>query len=679
MSMIVKKMLESSYVTGQDLIKGCALTKRQIDYSLDKLNDWLEACEREPIQILTNQIEMSESTRKFLETSLFGWEKYHLSAKERILYIFLMIISAKEFLSINHFIDALDVSKSSIAKDLKELAKDLEISGSIQLLYSRKRGYYLQGEEGRIRSYLIRQIMLAASIGNNRLLDLFIEENKESERHEKLKQVMNDLLKKYELNFAANRLKEFMYSFIFLEKRLISYPDYIPRENDFSIGNTVEFQLANELIHYFKLPELCIEFLSVWLLGITEIDLNKVEKDNSIGINLVEDLLIRFEYLSGIYFENRELVKKQIHQHFRPAHYRLLFNIPIVNPLLERIKKEYEELFIIVKEAMKYYETQFMYFVPEDEIAFLVIHFASLIQKYQGDANKKIKVAVTCPNGIGSSMILYTQLKEIFPEFDFLSPTTHMDLKLLFSEVDIIFSTTRHNQLLPPGKTFFIVNPVMNLTEKSRLKKEVYSVLGKTTNRLLDLNQVMSIVQKHVDTKTSKNIEKNLNQVVFDCETDIKKNSTLKPFLHEIIQDDFIKLNVDASDRFEAVRIAAHPLFEAGVITEDYIEKMLISLEQGTEYMVISKHIAMPHGKIEDGSLKLGIGITTLSTPIEFGNKQNDPVKYIFTLSAIDKKSHLQALSSLVSLISCPNFHHILETATDGKEILNFIEKFEAN
>ncbi|WP_245741309.1 PTS sugar transporter subunit IIA [Propionispira arboris] len=47
--------------------------------------------------------------------------------------------------------------------------------------------------------------------------------------------------------------------------------------------------------------------------------------------------------------------------------------------------------------------------------------------------------------------------------------------------------------------------------------------------------------------------------------------------------------------------------------------------------MVLTKHVA----------LKSAIGIVTLKTPVAFGNKNNDPVKYRFCLSAKDSGARI--------------------------------------
>ena len=101
------------------------------------------------------------------------------------------------------------------------------------------------------------------------------------------------------------------------------------------------------------------------------------------------------------------------------------------------------------------------------------------------------------------------------------------------------------------------------------------------------------------------------------------------------------------------------------------------SLEQNGGYMVISKGVALPHANINCGAKKLAIGITVLEQPIVFGNEKNDPVKYIFCLSAVDKERHLQAMSTLLQLLSTPEFYHLMDHATSADELLDFIRDFE--
>lgn len=52
---------------------------------------------------------------------------------------------------------------------------------------------------------------------------------------------------------------------------------------------------------------------------------------------------------------------------------------------------------------------------------------------------------------------------------------------------------------------------------------------------------------------------------------------------------------------------------------------------------------------------KLGISVAKLKHPIKFGHDDNDPVKVIFCLAAIDSYSHLNIMKNLVTLINDDN------------------------
>ncbi len=69
-------------------------------------------------------------------------------------------------------------------------------------------------------------------------------------------------------------------------------------------------------------------------------------------------------------------------------------------------------------------------------------------------------------------------------------------------------------------------------------------------------------------------------------------------------------------------------------------------------YAVIAPGIVLLHARPEDGVLKPGLAMVTLSTPVNFGHTENDPVDLVFALAATDKTSHLQGLQELAQLLS---------------------------
>ena len=114
---------------------------------------------------------------------------------------------------------------------------------------------------------------------------------------------------------------------------------------------------------------------------------------------------------------------------------------------------------------------------------------------------------------------------------------------------------------------------------------------------------------------------------------------------------------------------------ETGKVKESYVDDIVKGVHEYGPYIVITKHVALPHARPESGALECAIGITTLDTPVEFGNKDNDPVSYLFCLSATDNNKHLQALADLSELLEDEAFYKMLDTAKNSHEVYDYLTK----
>lgn len=147
--------------------------------------------------------------------------------------------------------------------------------------------------------------------------------------------------------------------------------------------------------------------------------------------------------------------------------------------------------------------------------------------------------------------------------------------------------------------------------------------------------------------------------------------------LSSMIDQDAIQLNVEAKDWKEAIRKSAQPLLDKKKITEEYVRKIIsIALETGP-YIVVAKNIALPHAPSESGVLETAMSISVLKDSVKFGNKENDPVKYLFCLSAVDSESHLEALAELVELIDDEKFLCLLNNTVSRTVVLEYVKEKE--
>ncbi len=147
--------------------------------------------------------------------------------------------------------------------------------------------------------------------------------------------------------------------------------------------------------------------------------------------------------------------------------------------------------------------------------------------------------------------------------------------------------------------------------------------------------------------------------------------------LSDVMKEDFVQFDVEAEDFLDAVKKALQPFLTAEIVTESYVDSILQVYQTSGPYIVITKNIALPHAPIEAGALKLGIGFTRLKYPVISGNKANDPVLYLFPLSASDNQSHLRLLAELADLFSTPEFLQVIESVSNKKEFLNYIRQKE--
>lgn len=143
--------------------------------------------------------------------------------------------------------------------------------------------------------------------------------------------------------------------------------------------------------------------------------------------------------------------------------------------------------------------------------------------------------------------------------------------------------------------------------------------------------------------------------------------------LSEVLTKDKIVINPSVKNWREAIKAAGNLLLADEIVTSEYVEAMITSVEDKGPYIVIAPGIAIAHARPEDGVNDLGMSIAILEEPIKFGNKDNDPVKIVFSFSSPDNERHLQVFQELTSLLMRDNFVENISKAATPKEVLDYI------
>lgn len=680
---LLQMLSKKKYITLKEIELNSNITRRQATYRIEKINEILKLYKISPIIVgSAKEIKIDDKMRRKLGIILQEMEEsneYYMNKRERQIYMYLMLFMNHEYLSLNDFINFLKVSRSTVLLDFKELMQILE-ENNIKVRNNRKRGYFLVGSEMDIRRMMMKLVIYTLSEEqHSKIFDVFIEDF-HLDIFEYSRLVISELSKQHNIHFVEDRLVEFIYIFIFLKARIQSGKSADEEIKDLmdvdAISSMKEYDFSVELLKNYKntkhITQEDLNYISSWILGISFGDILEETKDCILISDMVGKIMTRFEYLSGVHYQDREEIFIQLYSHFRPAYYRLLFKLPIFNPLCDKVKEEYGELYQLMEETMKPFHVIFGEEIPSGEIAYLTMHFASI---YSGKNKLKIKrqkiALVACSNGIGSSAILYNELKEMFPELHFLPPVETAHIQDVDSTIDIIFSTSYVKYGVDIGIPVIRVTPVMSMAERYQVMRDVYMQLGSDSLKQPNIDVVMNIIGKYADIRQEDDLYNELIFYFSQNENDKEKEKTLH--LKEMIKPELIRLNIEATNWEEAVRLAYEPLVQHHYITQNYVEETVRSVKIVGPYIVITKHVALPHTKPECGALSIALGIGVLKSPVKFGNQDNDPVKYIFSLSAIDNQTHLTAMAELLELFNQKSFFEKLDIANNSREIMEYL------
>ncbi|MCH4287142.1 MULTISPECIES: BglG family transcription antiterminator [Bacillota] len=682
---LIRLLLKKSFLTTKEIEVETGASRRQITYRMEKLNHMLKEHAANTIRISTRGDIMMDQEIKHTLRLLLKQAKddkyYVMNKKERMIYLYLMLFLNLSDVSQSDLVNALKVSRSTALLDFKELQQELS-TYHIKVANNRTRGYYLVGSELSIRRYMMELVIyFLAEEHNTKVFDIFIDDF-HLDLFEYSRLVISELADKYDIRFVEDRLTEFIYIFCFLKVRMSSD---IPQDEQIlrlqeviDLSTMKEYQFTKELLSHFKQTQLISPidqyYISSWILGICVGNVEEDTQDCLVIAEIVEKIMFRFESLSGIHYKDSEDIFRKLYSHFRPAYYRLLFKIPIVNPLRERVKEEFPELFQLVKETMKPFNALFGEHIPDDEIAYLTIHFTAIYSKSRAMEVIPRKTAlIVCLNGIGSSAILYSELSDLFPEMQFLPPMETSKLLHADIKADIIFTTSELIDIDIPDVPIVKVSPVMNFMERYQVAREVYLLMGNAMSKQPDIDAIMDIIAHHADIKNGPLLQQELLRYFsnVDVKEDVQHSSLA---LTNMITESIIQLQVEANDWEDAIRKAGKPMIEHLYVKPAYIEEIIRIMHQEGPFVVITKHVALPHTKPSSGALRCGLGLTVLKEGITFGSQEHDPIKYIFTLSAVDNESHLTAMSQLLELFNEPSFFTMMDEAETPQEVIAYIK-----
>ena len=345
-------------------------------------------------------------------------------------------------------------------------------------------------------------------------------------------------------------------------------------------------------------------------------------------------------------------LKEGLLLHIDSAFIRVMNGEYIRNPLLSQIRKDYEELFTIVKTAVLEIAKDFV--VPDEEIAFLVMHFGAALERMR-QKSLRVRALLVCTSGIGSSKLLAVRIEKELPQIELLAHISWYEAsRISKDEYDLVISTVD----LPLSTDQYIkLSPLLTKDEVAKL-------------------------QAFIQTLTVKQPENRIS--VKEQQTSLSLLSNIGQYSQIIVQliDQFQVHEIGTDSRREnldlrtVVRGMCERLYEQNRIDsiEPIVERLLQREKMGSQ-VIANTGLALFHTRSETVNRPI-LALFRFDAPVSWKGLDNRKVRQIMLMlgpKELDKQT-LEVLSEFSALLLEPGLIERLEKDDEAS-----IKKFFSN
>jgi len=671
-------------LTFEDLSKEFHISERTLRNELMLINEYLAENHYPAVTTSRGQgmklLLPDQTTQKLLAQVGGHTDKDYYRPDERFLALLLEIADTTKITLLYEMERKLQVSKSTLDEDMRKLRQYLYQYG-ISVVSLTKQGIVLQGDERSIRSMLYEVMNSMTDIDQlmryerTDVASKFALDYLDPQVLQQLGHHYDELLKKSSVEgnqLYRNQIILFVATWVRRVKGGNTVNDSTKARTEIKEGPVRTFidAICEEFSLYPSLNE--IKYITFTVESFKPKDMNSSSDWVSAQLLAIQ-LIERVEKVTGIPFsQEEEDLYEGLYKHINGLLSRAKNELQVFNPLKDTIKETYAAIYNAVACFSRVIEDYTKKTLSEDEIGFLTVYFSTSASRMNQEEQYVYQAVVICNHGISTGKLLAANLKKHF-NIEIVAVLSSYELTFIDKlDVDLIFTTI---SIEYPRKPILLLNPILMESDKKELSAFLNNHKDKrrTISNKLDATKLMQDVLALIADSGGIITPEGYQHVEETFKKHHLKINTreIQPMLQDVLYDSNILLNQEEKSWKEVITKVALPLLNDKVIEERYINAMIRSVEEFGPYIVVGKHLALAHARPEDGVNKLGISVMTLKDPVDFGHPDNDPVKMVFCLAAVNSHSHIKIMKSLVELIDDTEKLSRLFVA---KDIKTFIE-----
>lgn len=640
---------EDKFSDSQSLANRLSISRRSLFYVIKKVNHELAAADLDQIQYIRN-------TGYFLTpdtiNSLSHWQSSGREAspidvqllktpknnQRQTIDTFLMI--SNYYPVISSLQELFQVSKNTILNDIRYVKANLPEGLT---MVNTSKGKLIEGSEIIKRGWVVSNLSTIQEVLSVPKLD---HQDKYVERQLKqFEQITGSTL----TGNAFNSLKKYLDWYVLrLQHRTYRLPEMSDPANityslsnmwatrflkELGIDNHAEIQYLSEIVNanqfsYInhdnpmmnKLRPIAKEVVHMWILN--------ANAHLAVNINkLIDNLTV----------------------HLVPTYYRCKYHIQYHNPMLHEITSNYQETFQLTKLSVSPLEKFMNRRLSDDEVSLISIYFGSALRTHNLSSSRGKAILVVCSSGIGTSHLLFSQLKNVYPSVNFMRPVNTLELENInWHQVAGIISTLPLNIDRPVKK--IQIRAVPSKADWHAINRFLIdtNMLTKKTTPRINIESLMDVISEYARIEQPHQLKKALVDYLLSAESVNINYPNRERFLG--IDPHYLQVFDQSTDWKHAVRDSFAPMEKDETIERRYPEKVIQSTIDHGDYMVIGNGIMLAHSGPADGVNQLGIGFNLFRRP--FTSLRGQTVNIVITLAPVDAKLQVPFLEVMLKYAS---------------------------
>lgn len=671
-NLILNQLLKEGELELKEASKQYQVSERIIRRKIKELNDELRANGLPLIDINSEGVLRLEDTgedlrqqfRQFIKENNFY--TYHLSKNERKTILAMLLLNADEYVTAAWISEYVSTSRNTIISDLNDL-KDWFQKNNMNLVSQVQKGYVVHASEGDIRSGMLKLLELNldeekyGTMGAYHAFGhLLLKEIQYQGCYEKIQRILKEEEARHDCFLSDFSFSVAVYELVILINR-IKKGKTLDQERQKEWGSTVQsskYPLSRAVLDRlgrefsFQVPEAEVENFVFCLRRKSYLKSGTNNVDQLVIPVLIGEVIYGITSRFQINFYLDFALYDLLVDHMKSSIYRMASGEVLENPFRSEIEKGYPEVFSVVEECLKPLEDYLEVKVPRDEVSFLVMYIASMLErdKLERMKEQRVPAVLVCAMGRGTVQLMLAKLKQLEDVIHVTDVRSAHELKDMEQIKDqLVISTVPFSEGDLPN--LLMVTPMLEQDDLYRIRRKA----TKLRENWSDIHE--ENCEPSNDTGSEVKAERN--------------------FLAEMLSADRIEINREAKDWEEGVRAAGQLLYDSGAVSYEYIDAMVENIRINGSYVVIYPGIAIPHAEQEKGAIREAASLVRLRMPVAFGNSENDPVTYIIGLSILNSNSINCAIYNLVRMFGQEEAKRQMEAQETPEELMNTIRRLE--